>query len=1683
MASEWDDFEAAEPQGQADEWAGFEEVRDTRRHRGRRGNRQTQPSGPLRATGQVHDGDTFRLNTGANGRLYGVDAFELDQSGRSPSGELIRLGQQARAALAPYAVPQATVTATGAETYGRPVMSLDNNGDAGAALLRQGLAVTTPQYLRNDDARFQDYTQEERLARLNQRGAFAGTFQTPEDYRRGKADPWASPEAGSFGDGNSQAVFFDDPTPFQGLKPEVEQGYAAIFQDMRSKPSDLLRFAKANGFAIDPETVRQRYAERDKAGKAGGSVEYMAPPRVLTDPKDGTTGAILRGFADPLNVLDEAGAVVDSLLPGGDRENVWSSERRFGDVYANNLEQNRSILDHDNADHWWARFGGQLASGLVLPGASVEGVGLAAGRAALRGGASRYAAEQAARRAFVTRLGAAGAIEGGVAGAGAGEDAQGRLTGAAIGAPLGGALALGAGVLAPRVAQLAGKPFSRLTGRTGDNAAEDFADGAIDTGKALTNNDLNPPMPRTTPTPQEVVDLVRPVPARGADVSGAGAPDAASNLASTIADVQRRFPVGDSGSVAIKGKGGEDYTLSYTVKPDVSGRTNFGDAAHERMIDVTVTDADGREVGSTYFVQNGATTPDYQFEHGGSPAVFENHPLVEEGFRRKGIHSAVVDWFENASGYSVRPSSPKETNGAAAFWNARDNRTEAAMASDIERPTLLGPVTDEALAAPVSPRPLTADATDAERLAAADRVEPRDVLPLPSNAVDGLDEAARIERGRFDPVRAADEAKVLEPRSIPHARTGTPISVRGPLDLSSWLRMEGGVRPVGGELEHLGITNAWRKGMEMTGGDRLGPLVSQEGMSYDDAAERAWEAGFFPENAERPTINEFLDALDATHSGRSRMFRPDDLPEVEAYRAAQQQRVDVERAQDAGAPFTNDRAEPVSVDDLDRNAPPVTAYEEWGENAPNLAGNIRLDKLDSPQEIKRALLQTERVTGGFDAARRGRITQAETASLASDLGMTADDLLKRRKGQAFNAEEALAARQILARSSTDLVNMAKRIARSENPGDEAEAAFRGAWLRHAAIQEQVAGMTAEAGRLLQQFRMTADSRDAQRVLSSLGDTLGGTARLKETAERIVDLEDAGVSPAGINQFALRSILPRWRDKAVELYINSLLSGPQTHAVNILSNTLTAIAQLPEHAAAAGVGMVRKALPGQRDTERVLFSELGSRAVGMVSGAREGMRAAARSFLTGDAEDAITKVETQQMNAIGGKVGSIIRTPTRLLTAEDEFFKGVARRMEMNGIAMRRARNEGLTGKAARERAADLVLNPDDTMLRGSFEYARYLTFQTPLRHGSFAASISQATQNQPVAKLLLPFVRTPMNLLKFAAERSPAAVAMKSWRREYAAGGARRDLAIARAVVGTGVGAAMYEMAQAGQITGGGPADRNARRLMQADGWQPYSLKIGDKYYSYARLDPFSTTIGTVADLVDLQSHMTDKQQEHSMTLVAAAIANNLSSKTWLSGLSSALEAVNDPDRYMQGFVSRTAGAIAVPSIMAQAARSSDPIMREARGSLDRIRSRIPGTSQSLYPRRDVFGHPVEQQDAIGPDLVSPLWSGTGRNDPTIKALIESGASINPPQRTHKVDGKSVEWTPAEYDKLQEVAGRVAKSDLDALIRSGMWARANEDARQDAVAKTMKRARQAGKAAVLQPAAAGDEWAGFEAVQ
>jgi hypothetical protein len=402
-------------------------------------------------------------------------------------------------------------------------------------------------------------------------------------------------------------------------------------------------------------------------------------------------------------------------------------------------------------------------------------------------------------------------------------------------------------------------------------------------------------------------------------------------------------------------------------------------------------------------------------------------------------------------------------------------------------------------------------------------------------------------------------------------------------------------------------------------------------------------------------------------------------------------------------------------------------------------------------------------------------------------------------------------------------------------------------------------------------------------------------------------------------------------------------------------------------------------------------------------------------------------------------------------------------MEINGLALRIAQGEGLKGDALKNRVAELTANPTDEMQDQAGKYARYVTFQTPL--GPVGQAVSRVSQwkplNVPVGKFVVPFVRTPANLIKFATERSPAAPLLADWRKDFLAGGARRDLAIAKAAVGSGAGLLFYQMAKDGKITGGGPADDKARALMQADGWQPYSIKVGERWFSYARMDPLSTTMGVAADLATNGDQMTESQREQAGALVTAAVIKNLSNKTWLSGVADLVDAIHDPARKAGSYARNEAASVAVPAILAQIARASDPNIRDSSTIGNAIKSRVPILSQQVPAQLDAWGQPKRRETLpFGLSAVAPFNVSTPKNDPVTAQLLASGAHVNLPSPS--IAG--VKLTPEQMRAYQIAIGKSSYPTVGGVVTSPGWQVMNNEQRQDAVSQAMRLVRERARA-------------------
>lgn len=276
------------------------------------------------------------------------------------------------------------------------------------------------------------------------------------------------------------------------------------------------------------------------------------------------------------------------------------------------------------------------------------------------------------------------------------------------------------------------------------------------------------------------------------------------------------------------------------------------------------------------------------------------------------------------------------------------------------------------------------------------------------------------------------------------------------------------------------------------------------------------------------------------------------------------------------------------------------------------------------------------------------------------------------------------------------------------------------------------------------------------------------------------------------------------------------------------------------------------------------------------------------------------------------------------------------------------------------------------------------------------------------------------------------------------------------------IGALIADLASKGVITGSPPSDENRRRLLYASGWQPYSIKIGDTYYSYKRLDPFAMTFGTAADLATMGDGMTEAQQDKGAALWTASVLSNLASRTWLSGITDALDAIQDPERYSGNFIKRLIGSATVPTGSAQLARWLDPVSRETPDVGGYMSSRMPGMSDGLLPKRDVWGRPITSEGGVGPDSISPIWTSTDKQDPVTAALLADNLKVGKPSR--KVGVRKL--SDAEYDRYQATAGPLMHDKIAELLSSPGWRDLDEEGKQRAVSKAADASREIARALI-----------------
>ena len=631
-------------------------------------------------------------------------------------------------------------------------------------------------------------------------------------------------------------------------------------------------------------------------------------------------------------------------------------------------------------------------------------------------------------------------------------------------------------------------------------------------------------------------------------------------------------------------------------------------------------------------------------------------------------------------------------------------------------------------------------------------------------------------------------------------------------------------------------------------------------------------------------------------------------------------------------------------------------------------------------------------------------------------------------------------------------------------------------------------------------------------------------------------------PLQVSRLVAASERGSGRDTFLKVFYNVLLSNPRTVVKKLASDASQVMWNLTTNYAAERMGSGAIA-PGE--TAQLGYGYISSLKDSIIvagKGLKAGESQFFKQFQTMDWQDKsrLSLLANGAPEAIGeeaptqaGAAWLRAALPTSWIGAADDFAKYMNYRAYVRGLSYRDGVNQGMAGPDLATHIQQSMDNVPDSIHQEALTNALRSTFQEPLtgvaaKFQDIADSINVPVWHSdfqlPVGRIIMPFIKVPTNIMRWSYRNTVLAKMFPSqaFQQELNAGGATRDLAMARVWLGSAVALSMTDLALNNVITGRGPANPRLQGAWRDAGNQPYSIQLpGQRPVSYNQVEPLGLLTGAIADTFNVMRFARDDDRENLAAALAFGTGNAILSKTYMQGIANLFEGMNDPERSGDRIAQSMALPFVSPQGVAAAAHAMDPWVRSHYSFIDNIESRLPIVSENLPPQRDELGDPVPQKDAylpfmptdsfvprfvspwsLGPDPanVDPIkkWLWEKRDtlahstiqfdegEPTVAASSAGTSAVisRPPQTITFGRGQMsvpLRLTAKQYDQYQALAGNELKLDgvgakdlLNRLVTGtgppdiqNSWNRSSDAQRVIAVQHIVNTYRNAAKQALL----------------
>jgi hypothetical protein len=314
-------------------------------------------------------------------------------------------------------------------------------------------------------------------------------------------------------------------------------------------------------------------------------------------------------------------------------------------------------------------------------------------------------------------------------------------------------------------------------------------------------------------------------------------------------------------------------------------------------------------------------------------------------------------------------------------------------------------------------------------------------------------------------------------------------------------------------------------------------------------------------------------------------------------------------------------------------------------------------------------------------------------------------------------------------------------------------------------------------------------------------------------------------------------------------------------------------------------------------------------------------------------------------------------------------------------------------------------------------------------------------------KLINPVIRTGANVLSEGLDLTPLALldgglmgnVVKSVKESVKNQAyenyitRKQEQQVTKAFVGTIALTALAKYALAGNISGQGPVGNYTKlAALKLNGWQPASIKVGNKWYSYQSLGPLSAPLAILGNYNDQSEYngMANDSLHARLTASLLASAQTISDEGFFTGVQGLLDAVNSGGSKAATYFSNEANFLL--SSLAPGAPTANAIHKlfdnttyQVPGDIKAYILKMYGYTKGLKPSLNAFGEPISGTSSTALNIKDSA------SDPVAKYLGDNNIVVNAPSKTTKItdsNGNKNPMTPDQYYTYLQQSGTQGKS-------------------------------------------------------